>query len=445
METAIIVLLGIILILLIISFLRRPGNLSPQTIEIEKKISGIESSFRNEFFQNRSELNENLKGSREESSKSIRDFRESLNSSLQKLQQQVNSDAKYNREELSKTLKSFESTFSNSIKIFSDTLENRMKALQEDNNAKLEKMRETVDEKLQSTLEKRLGESFKQVSERLEQVHLGLGEMKNLAVGVGDIKKVLTNIKTRGVLGEYQLENILDQLLTPEQYSKNVRTKHGSNASVEFAVKLPGREDRDRTVWLPLDSKFPTEDYQMLLNAYEDGNAELILNARKFLAKKIKDCAKDIKEKYLDPPNTTDFAIMFLPFEGLFAEVLNSAGLFETVQREYKITITGPTTLSALLNSLQMGFKTLAIERRSSEVWEILSSVKTEFGKFGVILEKTKKKLLEATNTIEDAGIRSRAIVKKLNDVQSLPSQTQEELFIDEGIRIEEEIDPDYE
>lgn len=423
MEYIILALLVVVVIFLILLFFKSGQNSSLLGIGvIEKKVSDLETSLRNEFFQNRSELNINLKNSREESSTVIKDFRDSLNDSLQKLQLQINDDSKYNREELSKTLKLFNESFTNNIKSLSDTLENRLKSLQDDNNQKLEKMRETVDEKLQTTLEKRLGESFKLVSDRLELVHKGLGEMQNLAIGVGDIKKVLSNIKTRGVLGEYQLENILDQLLTTEQYSKNVRTKAGSSATVEFAVKLPGRDDKDRTVWLPLDSKFPTEDYQMLLNAYEQGNADAIANARKYLAKKIKDCAKDIRDKYLDPPNTTDFGIMFLPFEGLFAEVLNNVGLFETIQREYKITITGPTTLSALLNSLQMGFRTLAIEKRSSEVWEVLGAVKTDFVKFGIVLEKTKKKLQEATNTIDEAGVRTRSIEKRLKDVQSMAS-----------------------
>jgi DNA recombination protein RmuC len=415
METITLTLLIVIIIILILLFFKSGHN-----SETGKKVSELESSLRNEFYQSRTELNNNLKNSREESAKNIKDFGNSLSDSLQKLQLQINEDAKYNREELSKTLKSFGDSFSNNMKIFSDTLENRLKALQEDNNTKLEKMRETVDEKLQSTLEKRLGESFRLVSERLELVHKGLGEMQNLAIGVGDIKKVLSNIKTRGVLGEYQLENILDQILTVEQYSKNVRTKSGSNASVEFAVKLPGRDDKDKTVWLPVDSKFPTEDYGQLIDAYEQGNTEAIADARKYLVKRIKDSAKDIRDKYIDPPNTTDFAVMFLPFEGLFAEVLNNTGLFEVVQREYKIIITGPTTLSAFLSSLQMGFRTLAIEKRSSEVWETLGKVKTEFRRFGEILEKTKKKLVEATNTIDSAGVKSRAIEKQLKDVQTL-------------------------
>jgi DNA recombination protein RmuC len=309
------------------------------------------------------------------------------------------------------------------------TLEINLKHMQEDNTKKLEEMRLTVDEKLQSTLEKRLGESFKLVSERLEQVHKSLGEMQNLANGVGDLKRVLTNVKTRGVLGEYQLENILEQLLTVDQYDKNVKTKQGSHDHVEFAIKLPGKENHNEHVWLPLDAKFPVETYQHLNQAYEDADAAKVESYRKELVQTIKRFAKDIRDKYVDPPNTTDFAIMFLPIEGLYAEVLRQPGLFESIQREYRIIITGPTTLSALLNSLQMGFRTLAIEKRSSEVWQILGAVKTEFGKFGAVLEKTQKKLQEASNVIERANIRTRAIERKLRDVEELPTEETTELL----------------
>ena len=365
-------------------------------------------------------------------------------------QEQLTISAREHRDELSKSLKSFEEAFSLNVQSFNelqkqkfdeltikqnemmqateqklekmrDIIEARLKTIQDDNSQKLEKIRETVDEKLHNTLEKRLGESFKIVSERLELVHKGLGEMQALATGVGDLKKVLSNVKTRGVLGEFQLENILEQILTPEQYSKNQRTKDGSNAMVEFAVKLPGREDVSKAVWLPIDAKFPTEDYQALTDAYDCGDIAAIEETKKFLANRIKLSAKDIRDKYLDPPNTTDFAIMFLPFEGLYAEVLRDTDLFEVLQREYKVVITGPTTLAAFLNSLQMGFRTLVIEKRSSEVWELLGAVKTEFGNFGAILEKTQKKLKEASNVIEQAGVRSRAIERRLRDVQALP------------------------
>ncbi|MTI30367.1 DNA recombination protein RmuC [Xanthovirga aplysinae] len=303
------------------------------------------------------------------------------------------------------------------------TVEERLTFLQDDNRRKLEEMRTTVDEKLQSTLEKRLGESFKIVSERLELVHKSLGEMQTLANGVGDLKRVLSNVKTRGVMGEYQLENILEQLLTPEQYGKNVKTKSGSNDLVEFAIKLPGKEDKNQHVWLPLDAKFPVETYQALNVAYENADTGNIEKLQKELAVTIKRFAKDIRQKYIDPPKTTDFALMFLPIEGLYAEVLRQPGLFETIQREYKVIITGPTTLSALLNSLQMGFRTLAIEKRSSEVWEVLGAVKTEFSKFGAVLEKTQKKLQEASNVIDQANVRTRAIERKLRNVEELPAE----------------------
>jgi DNA recombination protein RmuC len=303
-----------------------------------------------------------------------------------------------------------------------ETVEERLKLLQEDNTNKLDKMRETVDEKLHATLERRLGESFKLVSERLEMVHKGLGEMQNLAIGVGDLKKVLSNVKTRGILGEIQLGNILEQILTTEQYAKNVATKKGSREHVEFAIKLPGRDDSGEVVYLPLDAKFPREHYDSLMSAYDHGDPAAVDEAGKLLEGNIKKFAKDIKDKYIDPPYTTDFGIMFLPVEGLYAEVVRRPGLIETLQRDFKIIITGPTTLAAILNSLQMGFRTLAIEKRSSEVWTLLGAVKTEFGKFGDILEKTQKKLQEASNTIEDAAKKSRTIERKLKNVQELPS-----------------------
>lgn len=308
------------------------------------------------------------------------------------------------------------------LKELRETVERQLKGMQEDNSRKLEQMRVTVDEKLHDTLEKRLGESFKIVSERLEQVHKGLGEMQSLASGVGDLKKVLTNVKTRGSLGEIQLNSLLEQILTREQYETEVATKKGSSARVEFAIKLPGRDEtHSNMVWLPIDAKFPQEDYLRLVEAQEQGNPLLVEEASKQLDRAIKEMAKNIRDKYLDPPNTTDFGIMFLPTEGLYAEVLRRTGLFELLQREYKVIITGPTTLAALLNSLQMGFRTLAIEKRSSEVWSLLGAVKTEFANFGAILDKTKKKLQEASNSIDSAATRSRVIERKLKTVQELP------------------------
>ncbi len=303
-----------------------------------------------------------------------------------------------------------------------EIVEERLKSMQADNNRQLEVMRATVDEKLHATLEKRLGESFRLVSERLELVHKGLGEMQTLAAGVGDLKRVLTNVKTRGIWGEIHLASLLEQILTPDQYDRNVATKPGSGERVEFAIRLPGREDGEKPVWLPIDAKFPQEDYQRLLDAQDQANPVLAEEAARALEARVKIEARAIKEKYVDPPNTTDFAILFLPVEGLFAEVLRRPGLADQIQRDYRVVITGPTTLAALLSSLQMGFRTLAVEKRSSEVWTLLGAVKTEFGRFGDMLEKTQKKLQEASNSIETAAQKSRTIERKLRTVQELPA-----------------------
>ena len=302
-------------------------------------------------------------------------------------------------------------------------VETRLKELQSGNEAKLDEMRRTVDEKLQATLEQRLGESFKLVSERLEQVHRGLGEMQTLATGVGDLKRVLSNVKTRGGWGEVQLETLLEQLLTPEQYGRGVKTRPGSEGLVDFAVKLPGRDGQGAPVWLPLDAKFPREDYERLVDAAERGDVGAIEAAGRALELAVKTQAKSIRDKYVEPPHTTDFALMFLPTEGLYAEVLRRPGLADLLQREYRVTVAGPTTLSALLNSLQMGFRTLAIEKRSSEVWKVLGAVKTEFGKFGEVLEKVGEKLDQAQKQIEQTGVRSRAIQRQLREVEALPDE----------------------
>ena len=302
-------------------------------------------------------------------------------------------------------------------------VETRLKELQSGNEAKLDEMRRTVDEKLHATLEQRLGESFKLVSERLEQVHRGLGEMQTLATGVGDLKRVLSNVKTRGGWGEVQLETLLEQLLTPEQYGRGVKTRPGSEGLVDFAVKLPGRDGQGAPVWLPLDAKFPREDYERLIDAAERGDLPAIEAAGKALELAVKAQAKSIRDKYVEPPHTTDFALMFLPTEGLYAEVLRRPGLADLLQREYRVTVAGPTTLSALLNSLQMGFRTLAIEKRSSEVWKVLGAVKTEFGKFGEVLDKVSEKLDQAQKQIEQTGVRSRAIQRQLREVEALPEE----------------------
>ncbi|WP_374703648.1 DNA recombination protein RmuC [Burkholderia sp. WAC0059] len=304
------------------------------------------------------------------------------------------------------------------------TLEQRLKDIEANNAAKLEEMRRTVDEKLHATLEQRLGESFKLVSDRLEQVHRGLGEMQTLAAGVGDLKKVLTNVKTRGTWGEVQLEALLEQILTPDQYAKNVATVPKSNERVEFAIRLPGRADAGDAatpVWLPIDAKFPREDYERLIDAQERADTAAIDEAGRALETRVRAEARTIAEKYVAPPHTTDFALLFLPTEGLYAEILRRPGLTDLLQRDYRVTVAGPTTLTALLNSLQMGFRTLAIERRSSEVWQVLGAVKTEFGKFGDVLAKTKSQLETVARSIEAAEVRTRAMSRKLRDVEALP------------------------
>ncbi len=314
------------------------------------------------------------------------------------------------------------------------TMENRLQSMQASNTEKLDQMRNVVDEKLQSTLEKRLGESFKQVSERLEQVYTGLGEMRSLAAGVGDLKKVLTNVKTRGTWGEIRLSHILEQILTPEQYAVNVVTRRGGTERVEFAIRLPGQDDAaEGVVWLPIDAKFPQEDYQRLLDAQEAADKEAADRALKSLEQRVKLEARSIREKYIDPPHTTDFGILFVPVEGLYAEVLRIPGLCDILQREHRIVVTGPTTLAALLNSLQMGFRTLAIGKRSNAVWALLGSVKTEFGKFGDTLARTKKKLEEATHTIDQAEVRTRAIERSLRRVEEAPPDKQLALGLDES------------
>jgi DNA recombination protein RmuC len=383
------------------------------------EIARIETAVKQEMVTNRQETGDNTQRIRAELSASLKNFGELIN-------QTMASATTVQKDNFFALLsKQSEQNNATSLRLdqMRETLEKKMAELQTGNERKLDEMRATVDEKLQKTLEIRLGESFKLVSERLEAVHKGLGDMQQLATGVGDLKRVLTNVKTRGVLGEYQLESLLEQILTIDQYGRNVKTKEGSNALVEFAVKFPGRGDREKPMWLPIDSKFPKEDFEVLMDAYDKALPDLVEEYRKSFVKGIRKCALDISSKYVDPPNTTDFAILFLPFESLYAEVLRTPGLFESIQREYKIIITGPTTLSALLNSLQMGFRTLAIEKRSGEVWQLLGAVKTEFGNFGGILEKTQKKLQEASNVIEQAGVRSRAIEKKLRAVQELPKE----------------------
>lgn len=317
----------------------------------------------------------------------------------------------------------------NKLENIRKSVEDKLILLQNDNNDKLEKMRLTVDEKLQGTLEKRLGESFKIVNDRLESVYKGLGEMQTLAQGVGDLKKVFTNVKSRGYWGEIQLANILEQFLTPEQYLTNVKIKDSSNDFVEFAIKLPGKTNKNEFVLLPVDSKFPIEDYSRLLDAENAGDIAIINECRKSLENSIKTCAKAIYEKYIDPPFTTDFGIMFLPTESLYCEIVRNSSLCEILSQKYRVVVSGPTTFIALLNSLQMGFRTLAIEKRSSEVWELLGVVKTEFSKFGTLLDKTNKKLQEISSTMDLASKKTRTIERKLRNVEALPLNDENEFY----------------
>lgn len=407
-ELLYILILALILTILILLWFTYKKISSASQSNLKDELDRVDKSFRDELTRNRDELSKVGKSQREELSSAIKLFGDQLYDQLTKLIQ--TNEQKFDK--------------------LNDRIEIQLKEIQENNSKKLDEMRQTVDEKLHNTLEKRLGESFKIVSERLEAVREGLGEMRNLAVGVGDLKKVLTNVKTRGTWGEIQLENLIEQILSTDQYAKNISTKKNSNDRVEFAVKMPGRsENKDGLCWLPIDAKFPMEDYQRLVAAQDSADPILIEEASKALENRIKGEAKSINEKYIDPPNTTDVALLFLPVEGLFAEVLRRPGLFEKIQNENKVIITGPTTLTAILNSLQMGFRTLAIEKRSSEVWSLLGAVKTEFTKFGDVLDKTQEKLRQASDTIDSAKTRTRAIERKLKDVQELPSSDESKLI----------------
>jgi DNA recombination protein RmuC len=372
-------LIGGGLLVALVLLLTRRGNQGAAT-ELAKRLETIDRSLRDEFSRNREE---------------------------------AGAAAKNQREELARSLEGVRSI-----------VDVRLRQLQDDNAQQIDKMRATVDEKLQGTLEKRLGESFKLVSDRLEQVHQGLGAMQQLASDVGGLQRVLTNVKTRGGWSEWQLGVLLDEMLTPEQFAKNMRMRDDTDERVEFAIKLPGDEN-GAPVWLPIDAKFPMEHYDRLAAAQEKGDPAAVESAIKTLETQLKRCAKDICEKYINPPKTTDFALLFLPSEGLYAEAIRRIGLVQNVQRDCRVTFVGPTTLAALLNSLQMGFRTLAIQKRSSEVWNLLAAVKTEFSKFGESLSAVKEKIDQASRKMEDVDVRSRAITKKLRDVEELPSNPQ--------------------
>lgn len=475
-ETMLIILIALVLVNIVIGLVKKPKiDIKPQLKDIENSmvkfdstLDRTEKSFKDEFQRNRTETNDNSKSNREELTKSLESFSTQFEKNVKELNEllkskyeemrtqqsdfnkQMTDGNKVNREELTNSLKSFESKFTENTKElnellrqkFSDfstqqneinkqttenvkevklSVENQLKSIREDNTKQLDEMRKTVDEKLQKTLNERLSQSFETVGKQLQAVQEGLGEMKNLATDVGGLKKVLSNVKMRGGIGEIQLSMLLEQILAPDQFEANVKTKQSSSDLVEFAIKLPGKDDSGTNVWLPIDAKFPKDIYEQLQEAYDEGDQGKILIAQKNLDNTIKKMAKDISDKYIDPPSTTDFGIMFLPFEGIYAEVVRKAALLEELQRNYKIIVTGPTTLAAILNSLQMGFKTLAIQKRSSEVWQVLGAVKKEFENFEGMMDKAQKNIQTGLNQLDDVmGKRTRAIQRKLKSVEAL-------------------------
>ena len=459
MEIAIYITLILVIICILLLFIFRPKKATDVSSKIDlfyASLQRLENGMKDDFQrnreenskltkENRDELNNSLKEFRTETSKSLQNIAEENAKTLEKLSKmleeklilftdQLAKDTKSQREIIEKSIKNFQESFDKSLSAFNELqkekfyqLDIKQNELIKTTEAKLETIRTTVEEKLEKTLSERLGQSFETVGKQLIEVQKGLGEMQTLAQDVGSLKKVLGNVKNKGGIGEIQLEMLLEQMLSKEQYDVNVKTKKGSDANVEFAIKLPGKDDGNSFVYLPIDSKFPSDIYEKVLNAYESADTANIDAAIKELENTIKKMAKDIRDKYIDPPNTTDFAIMFLPFEGIYAEVIRRTNLLEQLQREFKITVTGPTTLAAFLNSLQMGFRSLAIQKRSSEVWKILSSVKTEFEKFGGLLDKAQKHIANAGETIDQLkGTRTRAIQRQLRDVQSLPGSNDE-------------------
>lgn len=386
-------------------------------IKFEQQLAQIEKQVKDDAQRNREESQGAFKLQREELTKSLAQFEERFENNSRRLNEILKERFSLLNEKQTRLNTEAEKR----IKDVRDVVEKQLKELREDNSKQLAEVNKTVNEKLQKTLNERLSQSFETVGKQLKSVQEGLGEMKSLATDVGGLKKVLSNVKMRGGLGEVQLAMLLENILAPDQYEANVKTKAGSDANVEFAIKLPGKDDVNSTVWIPVDAKFPKDVYENLQNAYENGSPALVEQAQKEMENTIKKMAKDIRDKYLDPPKTTDFGIMFLPFEGIYAEVVRKAALLETLQREYKIIVTGPTTLAAILNSLQMGFKTLAIQKRSSEVWSVLGEVKKEFNNFGGMMQKAQKNIQTGLNQLDDVmGVRTRAIERKLKDVSSL-------------------------
>ncbi len=473
LQIVLVILLMLVLLLQLVTLLRGRGDagviakldaLKEDSARVERTLREEQRAGREELQQGfdrfRGHLGEQFGGMSQQQAERIDGFGQRLNlltertdTGLQALAQRLAEDARKSREETTLALNHFGEQQQQRLAALGAehekrmgevraTLEAKLGAIQQDNAAKLEQMRATVDEKLQSTLETRLGHSFRLVSERLEAVQRGLGEMQSLATGVGDLKRVLTNVKTRGILGEVQLGSLLEQMLTAEQYESNAVTVPGSSERVEFAIRMPGQGEGEH-ILLPIDAKFPMEDYQRLLEAQETADIEAAAIAGRALEVRVREEAKRIKSKYIAPPHTTDFAVLFLPTEGLFAEVIRRPGLFELLQREHRVTVAGPTTLSALLNSLQMGFRTLAIAKRSSEVWALLGAVKNEFGKFGVVLEKTRKQLDTVRNSIDSAGQRTRAIERKLRGVETLPGDVTQQLLGDMPVLDEGDDDTD--
>jgi DNA recombination protein RmuC len=470
---ALVILAALVLLLQVAVLLRGRGDpglgakldaLKDDSARVERTLREEQRAGREELQQGfdrfRGHLGEQLNGMSQQQAERIDGFGQRLaaltdgtSQGLQALAQQLTEDARKSRAETTLALNHFGEQQQQRFAALSAehekrmgevraTLEAKLGAIQQDNAAKLEQMRATVDEKLHATLETRLGESFKLVSERLEAVQRGLGEMQSLATGVGDLKRVLGNVKTRGVLGETQLGALLEQLLTPDQYAVNVAVVPNSDARVEYAIHMPNGVD-GAALWLPIDAKFPLEDYQRLQEAQENANIAAAADAANALERRVRDEAKRIRSKYVAPPHTVDFAILFLPTEGLFAEVLRRPGLFESLQRDHHITVAGPTTLAAILTSLKAGFRTLAIEKRSSEVWQLLGAVKTEFGKFGAVLDKVKKNLDQASNQIDATGVRTRAIERKLRSVETAPGEVTQQLLGDDVPTPDENDDPE--
>ncbi|MGB5206905.1 MAG: DNA recombination protein RmuC [Azonexus sp.] len=433
LETSFLVLLGglVAIIVLLMVVLLRGSRRGEEEVRLralqeaqEKGLERLERELREELARGRREDAEEAFRDREERAQSATLLSQAVTTQVG----QFGSAQSERLEAFARELNRFSLGLDERFERLKMTVESRLTAIQADNAGKLEEMRRTVDEKLHATLEQRLGESFKQVSERLEQVHRGLGEMQSLAAGVGDLKRVLSNVKTRGTWGEVQLSALLEQLLTADQFAVNVATRPDSGERVDFAIRLPGKGD-GAVVWLPIDAKFPIEDYQRLIDAQERGEAALVEEASKAIEVRLKAEARSIRDKYVAPPHTTDFALLYLPTEGLYAEALRRPGLADTLQREFRVSLAGPTTLAALLNSLQMGFRTLAIEQRSAEVWAVLGAVKTEFGKFGEALAHTRKKLDEASNSISKAETRTRQLSRRLREVEALPAGESEQLI----------------